>query len=149
MGGLPRAVVGTAVGAGMVGVALALWSPISLAAAGPDADEPRPLTVIPETGPPDLYPGFDGGDVHVRLKNPNPYPVTVDELIPGEVTSSDPDACPPSSIAVRPASGLGLWVPARSTTGPIAVPDVVSMAGTAPDGCRSAGFTIELRVAGS
>jgi hypothetical protein len=150
MGGMPRALAATAMGAGLVfsgGGALALWSTNGLAAGG--AVQPAPIKVIAEDGPPDLYPGFDRGDVYIRLKNPNPFPVTVESMEPAGVTSSDPSACPASNITVRPAHGLSLFVDAHSTTGTMAIADVVSMARDAPDGCAGVGFDIGLTVTGS
>jgi hypothetical protein len=150
MGGMPRALAATAMGAGIVfsgGAALALWSTNGVAAGG--AVRPAPIRVIAEDGPPDLFPGFDRGDVYVRLKNPNPFPVTVESLEPTGVTSGNPSACPASNITVRPAHGLSLFVDAGSTTGILAISDVVSMARDAPDGCAGVGFDIGLAVTGS
>lgn len=148
MSGLRRAFAAAALGAGAVlgtGVAFAVGSTVS-AAGRSGATRPAPLTVIPEGGPADLYPGTDGGDVTFRLKNPNPFPMTVRTMTPDGVTSDDPAACPPSVLTVRPAAGLDLFVAARSTTDPLSVPDVVSMARAAPDGCQGVGFRIGLTV---
>ena len=150
MGGMPRALAAMAMGAGIVfsgGGALALWSSGGAAAGG--AVRPAPISVIAEDGPPDLYPGFDRGDVYIRLKNPNPFPVTVESMEPARVTSSDPAACPASNITVRPAHGLALFADAHSTTGVMAIADIVSMARDAPDGCAGVGFDIDLAVTAS
>jgi hypothetical protein len=150
MSGLRRAVAVAAIGAGTVlgaGGAFALWS-ASAASGSLGALHPAPLRVIAEDGPPDLYPGFDGGDVTFRVENPNPFPMVVETMTPAEVTSDNPSDCPPSVITVRPAAGLALFVAARSTTGPLSIADVVSMARAAPDGCQGAGFRIALTVTG-
>jgi hypothetical protein len=149
MGGMPRALVATALGTGLLlggaGGAAGLLSR-STPAGGSGAGDLEPITVIPADGPPDLFPGFNAGDVTVRLENPNPFAVTVRTMTPNGVTSGDPEACPSSNVTVRPADGLALFVAAASTTGPLTIPDVVSMARDAPDGCQGVGFTIRLDV---
>jgi hypothetical protein len=137
-----------AIGAGTVlgGPGASAWrAPAGLAPSGA-GPEPAPVTVIAGDGPADLYPGFDGGDVTIRLKNPNPYPMVFSSVTPGRIDSTDPAACPAASITVRAAGGLALFVAGDATSAPLTIPDVVSMSPDAPAGCQGAGFTIALTV---
>ncbi len=73
--------------------AAALWSANGSGSGTARSVTAQPITVNAATGAADLYPGFNGGDVHFTLSNPNPYPVTFDAMTPGAITSSNP-ACP-------------------------------------------------------
>lgn len=100
------------------------------------------VSVVP--GPPDLFPGTDSGDLHFVLTNPNDEAVTFTDLQAGQVTSERPQDCPAEVVSVRPASGLSITVAGRSTSAPMVVPDVVSMARWAPESCQGVGFKISI-----
>ena len=74
------------------GAAAALWSANGSGSGTARSVTAQAITVNAATGAADLYPGFNGGDVHFTLDNPNPYPVTFDAMTAGAVSSSDP-AC--------------------------------------------------------
>lgn len=131
----------------VVGVLAFGLAPLVGASAAPGGPVSQTATVIPVNGEPDLFPGSTGA-LTVEVTNPNPYPVTFDSLTPGPVTSDHPAACPVDNITVGPATGLSIAVAARSTSGPVQIAAVVSMAENAPDGCQGAGFGIGLILTG-
>ena len=143
-------VIGTVLAAVSIGgVAVALWSASGSGSGRARARTAVTLTVAAADGPQDLYPGFTLGDVFFTVTNPNPYPVTLTSMTPGTVTSSDPTNCPASNVTVAAASGLSIVVPAGGTSGTLSIPDVVSMAAAAPDGCQGVSFTIALTLNGT
>ncbi len=131
------------------GIAVALWSANGDGSGQAKALTAQTLTVTAATATADLYPGFSGGDVSFTITNPNPYPVSFASMTPGVITSSDPTNCPSTNISVLNASGLGLLVGANATSGAQSIANVVSMAGSAPDGCQGVTFTIALTLTGS
>ena len=131
------------------GVAVALWTANGTGSGNARALTAQTITVNATTGTADLYPGFNGGDVHFTLTNPNPYAVTFDSMTPGAITSSNPGACPASNVTASSAAGLSLPVGANATSGAQSIANVVSMGSTAPDGCQGVTFTIALTLTGS
>lgn len=131
------------------GIAAALWSANGNGSGQAKALTAQTLTVTASTATADLYPGFSGGDVTFTITNPNPYPVSFSSMTPGAITSSDATNCPASNISVLSASGLGLSVAANATSPAQAIANVVTMAGSAPDGCQGVTFTIALTLTGS
>jgi hypothetical protein len=130
------------------GAAAALWSANGTGSGTARSVSAQNITVTAATGAADLYPGFNGGDVHFTLDNPNPYPVTFDAMTAGAVSSSDP-ACPATNVTVIGATGLSIPVAAGASNVVASIPNVVTMLGTAPDGCQGVSFTIALTLTGS
>ena len=105
-----------------------------------------------------LYPGSKA-DVQVTLGNPNVYPVSMTKLTALSVTSSDETACPVSNIVVSSAvttgvSGTGYVLPtpvavASGSSGSATLPELLTMATTAPDGCQAKAFTVSMTFTGS
>ena len=134
--------------AGM-GVAFAAWSASGSGTGQAKAITAQTITVNASTGTADLYPGFTGGDLYFTLTNANPYAVTFTSMTAGTVTSSDPTNCPAANATVSNASGLSLNVAANSTSGQLSIANVVSMPGTAPDGCQGVTFSVSITLSGS
>jgi hypothetical protein len=130
-------------------VAYALWTASGSGSGSAKAITAQTITVNASTGAADLYPGFTGGKVFFTLTNPNPYAVTMTNMTSGAITSSDPANCPSTNITVANASGLTLAAAANSTTGQLSIPNVVSMASSAPDGCQGVTFTVALTLTGT
>ena len=134
------------------GVALAAWSSSPTGTGRSGARTAIELTVTAVNGTADLYPGTTQGEVFFTLTNPNPYPVVFTSMAPaGAVTNtnaSDATACPASHVTVSSATGLSLTVAANSTSGTLSIPDVVSMALAAPDGCQGKSFEIPMTLTG-
>jgi hypothetical protein len=140
------AVVGVTVGGGL---AWAAWTANGSGSGTARATTAQNITVNAATGAADLYPGFTGGDVFFTLTNPNPYDVTFTSMTAGAITSSAPAACPATNVTVAGATGLSLNVAANSTSGPLSIANVVTMALAAPNGCQGVSFTIALTLTGS
>ena len=131
------------------GTAYGLWTSSGAGSGRAQATTAQTITVTAATGTADLYPGFADGDVRFTLTNPNPYPVTFTSMSPGAITSSNQGACNASLVTVDPLAGLSLAVGAGQTTGMQTIADVVTLDGTAPDGCQGVAFTIQLTLTGS
>ena len=141
-------VTASAVTAG--GVAWAAWSADGSGTGRAASLTAQTVTVTASAGTADLYPGFNDGDVHFTLTNPNPYPIEFTAMTSGTVTSSDTTACPSSNVTIDPsASGLSLTVAANSTSATLSIANVVNMAFAAPDGCQGKTFSIALTLTGS
>jgi hypothetical protein len=130
------------------GAAAALWSASGSGSGTARSVTAQAITVNAATGAADLYPGFNGGDVHFTLDNPNPYPVTFDAMTPGAITSSNP-ACAVTNITVAAPTGLSIPVAAGATNVAASIPNVVTMVGTAPDACQGVSFNIALTLTGA
>ena len=129
------------------GAAAALWSTNGTGSGTARSTSAQTVTVNAATGAADLYPGFNGGDIHFTLTNPNPYPVTFTSMTAGTVTSSNP-ACAVTNITVAGATGLSIPVAAGALNVAASIPDVVTMIGAAPDACQGVSFDIALTLTG-
>jgi hypothetical protein len=137
-------------GALIVSVAFAAWTTSGSGSGRAKALSNVDLTVTARTGAADLYPGFNNGDLYFTVNNPNPYDVTFTSATFGAVTSSDTTACPSANVTVDASvTGLSLTVPAGSTGTELQITDVVSMLGTAPNGCQDKTFDIAVTLAQS
>jgi hypothetical protein len=132
------AALGVLLAAGMFGAA------VSPARAG---TEPRSLDLAAVARPvADLYPGGSGA-AQFTVGNPNPFPVRLLSLSFGKVNSSNPAACPPRVLSVRPVRLRGI-VPAGATAVEEA-PRAFRLAPWAPDGCQGVTFTAAATVVGA
>jgi hypothetical protein len=113
----------------------------------------RQLTVNAATGTADLFPGTTQGDVYFTVTNTNLYPVTFTTMTLGSAivntVPGDATACPPTNVTATGATGLTISVPASSTSALLSIPNVVSMALAAPDGCQGKTFDIPLTLTGA
>lgn len=137
--------------------AYAYWSANGSGSAAVASATAAAITVTGTTSA-QLYPGSKAG-VQVTLGNPNVYPVRMTTLTAVTVTSSDETACPASTIVVASAVATGLSsggyvlptpvdVPSRSS-GSVTLPDLLTMATDAPNGCQSKTFTVNMTFTGS
>jgi hypothetical protein len=133
----------------VAGVAFATWTSNGTGSASARARTAQTVTVSATTGAADLYPGFDGGDLHFTLTNANPYGIEFTAMTPGVVTSSSPVACPATNLDVDAESGLSLAVGADTTSGALSIADVVTLDGAAPDGCQGVTFTVAVTLSGA
>ena len=149
---IKKAVIGITAGLAAItvgGAAYAMWSANGSGSANSKALSAQTVTVNAVTGTADLYPGFTGGDAYFNFTNSNPYPVTFTAMTAGTVTSSNPSGCPASHLTVANATGLNLTVAANTTSGTQSIPDVVTLASAAPDGCQGVTFSIAMTLTGS
>jgi hypothetical protein len=128
--------------------AYALWTAGGTGTGTAKALTAQAITVTASTGAADLYPGFTGGDLSFTLSNPNPYPVTLNAMSLGSVTSSNSGACAASnvSVAVQPVS---IVLAAGAVNSPQVISDVVTMSSSALDGCQGVSFNVGLTLTGS
>jgi len=92
----------------------------------------------------DLFPGTTG-DVQANIVNPNPAPLTLSSVtwaVSG-ITSSDQTNCPASNFTSINKTGLSIPLAASATTS-VTIPDALSMAANAPNGCQG-GITITVQ----
>lgn len=129
-------------------VGYALWSTTGTGTGRATSLTAQAVTAVGSTGVADLYPGFTDGELYLQITNPNPYPVTITQVTPSGVTSSDPTGCPSSNVTADSLSGLSFAVPANGSASHV-VPDVVNMASSAPNGCQTVTFTIDVTVTGT
>ena len=151
-----RRVLTVALGMGaalVMGVAFALWTQTGTGSGSAKAIQASPSTVTVDTAAAttgaDLYPGFTGGDLYLQVNNPNPYPVRFTDVDAKTVTSSNEAACPASNITLADKSGLTIDLPANSGAVSKSVADVVTLAGSAPDGCQGVSFTVAVALTGT
>ena len=142
-------IVGAVLVVTLGGIAAALWSASGSGSGRARSLTAQSVTVNATTGAADLYPGFNGGDLYFTLTNPNPYGVSFSTMNAGAITSSDPTNCPASNITVGNATGLSLPVAAGATSGSLSIPNVVTMAAAAPNGCQGVSFDIAVTLTGT
>ena len=132
------------------GVAYAFWSATGTGSGTVSSASAQLLTVSAAAAPAaDLYPGRTV-DLAFQVSNPNGYRVRLTDLTAASVTSSDPAACPASSIALGAAGPLATPVEvAGGSTASGTVPGLVTMVAAAPDGCQGKTFSVALTLTGS
>jgi hypothetical protein len=133
-----------------VGVAFATWTATGTGSGRATAITAQALTVTASTGTADLYPGFTQGDLYFTVTNPNPYGVDLTNFTSGAVTSSDQANCPASNVTVTGSGTITptLHVNGNTTTAQTSIPNIVTMALAAPDGCQGVQFTVALTLTG-
>jgi len=147
-----KIVVGAALfSLGTVGTAAAFWSATGSGQGQARSISAVALTVTAATGAADLFPGFTGGDVFFTVNNSNPYPVTFTSYSGATIVSSDPANCPNTNVSVAGSGSVtpSLVVGANASGVAGSIPDIVSMAASAPDGCQGKSFTVTLTLSGS
>jgi len=89
-----------------------------------------------------LYPGATG-DLTLRVRNPNPFPVRITTVSGnGAITSDKGTACDQSTgVSLSNRSGLALDVPAGATA-TLTVPAAVAMSAASADACQGAMFAV-------
>jgi hypothetical protein len=144
-------VIGGAVMAALVGItgaAYAVWSSNAEGSGTARSTIAVNATINPSSGEPDLYPGYNDGDVYFTVENPNDYDIQYTGMTPGVITSDDQVNCDAANVTVEPMTGLTLMAPAADTTGQLVIEDVVTMAINAPDTCQGRSFDVVLTLTG-
>ena len=133
-------------------VAWAAWTSHGAGTAKATAGHSVPLVVLAVTVSPNtpLYPGGDG-DLVVKVRNDNSYPVTVISLIKtsGTITADGPHAasgCAGAAVGVTMPDPVVLvdWVLQPGETGTFQEAGVVHMDNSAANGCQGAKFNIPI-----
>ncbi len=132
------------------GIAGAFWATTGTGSGSDAAVSAQTLTVTAAASPTaDLYPGASGA-LQFTVTNPNPYPVTLTSVTYGAITSSNPTNCPAANLVAATGGVLGTAIPvsANGTSGNATMPNAVTLASTAPNGCQGIIFTIVLTLTG-
>ncbi|MGY1778390.1 hypothetical protein ACI8AV_21270 [Geodermatophilus sp. SYSU D00804] len=130
------------------GAAMAAWSISGEGPGDAQAIAPDRLQVDDQAAAvADLYPGTTG-DVVVRVRNPNPYPVVLQTARFGTVTAGGD--CPQDSVSAVAAS---MPIPGSVTLSDgnwheLTLADAVAMTFAAPDECKGATFSVRVTVEG-
>jgi hypothetical protein len=142
-------VIGTA---SLGGTAYAFWAASGSGSATAAAGTAQPLTAAAAsvtTGL--LYPGGPAGDVRLTITNPNPFPVTVTDVVnpvTSPITSNKGGLCDASTgVDFIDQSGKTLSVPASSSA-TFTLAGAVTMANSSDDTCQGATFTIPVVLTG-
>jgi len=136
---------------GTVGTAAAFWSATGNGQGQARSISAVQLTITAAIGAADLFPGFTGGDVFFTVNNTNPYPVTFTAFSGATIASADTTNCPSANVSVAASGAVtpSLVIGANASGVAGSIPDIVSMATTAPDGCQGKTFTVTLTLTGS
>lgn len=138
-------VISTGVGLALAaGVAWAAWTATGSGSAASGATTALALTTVDATAlaSAQLYPG-GSGDVVVKVHNPNPFAVTVSQVVGnGAITSDKGAACNAATgLTFTGRTDLAVSIPASTTT-TITLAGAAAMDGTSNDACQGAVFTI-------
>ena len=132
------------------GVAFAAWLTNGTGDLGGKAGDAAQFTVIattPATGL--LYPGGTGV-LTGTVTNTNSYPVQVQSVSLGAITTSNP-LCASTNVSLPTpnVTGLTLVVPANSTGTVLSLSNAIAMDTDAADECKNVTFTVALTATGA
>jgi hypothetical protein len=138
---------------GVVGLVYAAWTASGTGSGYAKAQNAQALTTVDvsATTPATLYPGATG-DVLIRIKNPNPYPVRVTDITGnGTIT---PDAghaagCTTTGVTFTNQSGLTIDVPGNNGETETTLTNAAQMSNSSSNGCQGATFTIPVSLSGA
>ena len=138
---------------GVVGLVYAAWTATGGGAGYAKAQNAQALTTVDvsATTPATLYPGASG-NVLIRIKNPNPYPVQVTSITgTGAIT---PDAghaagCTTTGVTFTDQTGLTINVPANGGETETTLNNAAQMSNASSNGCQGATFTIPVSLSGA
>lgn len=136
------------------GIAFAVWSASGAGNGGAAAAVAQGLTVTavtPSGAAANLYPGGPAGTVYFTVANPNPYAVTITSITWGTPTSGNPTACANVNISLAPSAptSVSISIPANGTSATVAVPGVLDLLHSAPDGCQGQSFNVQMTITGT
>jgi hypothetical protein len=132
-------------------VATAAWLASGTGSGSAKAITATNLTTTATTATAQLYPGSTGGDLFIRINNPNPYPVVVTDIArtADPITSDAGAACDAGhAVTMDDQTGLSIAVPASGNT-TTTVAANVSMGTSSVNSCQGAVFTIPVTVSGT
>jgi hypothetical protein len=132
-------------------IATAAWLANGSGSGAAKAITATDLTVEVATASADLYPGFQNGDLYLKINNPNPYGVTVTQIDAGtDPVTSDSAACDTggSEVTLDASTVVSIDVPAGGST-TTSVANIVNMGLDSDDACQGATFDIPVDVSGT
>jgi hypothetical protein len=137
---------------GVVGLVYAAWTANGTGSGYAKAQTAQELTTvdISATTAATLYPGASG-DVEIRISNPNPYPVEVDDITGnGTITPDSGHAagCTTTGVTFTDQTNQNIDVPANGAT-TVTLNDAAQMSNASSNGCQGATFTIPVTLTGA
>ena len=139
-----------------VGLVYAAWTTNGTGSGYAKAGTAQALTTVDVSASTSatLYPGVSG-DVLLKIKNPNPYAVTVTAVSGnGSITpDGGHSGCSPTGVTFTDQTGLSINVPAKSggVDGEVqtTLTGAASMSNASVNACQGATFTIPVTLTGS
>ena len=136
---------------GVVGLVYAAWTTTGSGSGYAKAGTAQELTTVDVSASTTatLYPGTDG-DVLIRIKNPNPYPVEVSSITgDGTITpDSGHSGCTPTGVTFQNQTGLTIDVPANNGETETTLNNAAHMSNASVNACQGATFTIPVSLSG-
>jgi hypothetical protein len=113
---------------------------------------PLSVTASAASANPDLLPGGTGS-AYFTLTNPNPFPVSFNQLTSATVASDNTANCPSANVTIAatlpyPISP-SIVVGADTTSGTLSLPGLVKLSASAPSTCQGVTFTVTLTLSGA
>ncbi|HWC72075.1 MAG TPA: hypothetical protein VG993_13025 [Actinomycetota bacterium] len=132
-------------------IAFAAWTATGSGSGYAKATNAQALTTVDVSASTSatLYPGATG-DVELRIDNPNPYPVTVTDVVStGSIDSDTTAACDASTgVTFTDQTGLSLNVPAGAAA-TFTLNGSVQMDNSSHTSCQGAVFTVPVTLTGA
>lgn len=146
-------ILAIAVAATGIGVAYAAWTTNGTGTGAAKATSAIDLTTVSASSSTtaQLYPG-GSGDLVIKIKNDNPYPVRVTEInnaSPAVAITSDMGAACDASTGVTYDDTSGTWDVPANTTSTFTLVNKVHMSNASDTTCQSAVFTIAVDLVGA
>ena len=136
---------------GVVGLAYAAWTTNGTGSGYAKAGSAQDLSTVDVSASTTatLYPGADG-DVLIRIKNPNPYPVEVTDIDGNGAITADAGhpTCVTTGVTYTDQSGLTIDVPADGGETQTTLSGAAHMSNSSDNGCQGATFTIPVSLSG-
>jgi hypothetical protein len=148
-----RAVAAALAGLAVIvaGLAYAAWTSTGTGSGYAKAGTAQALTTVDVSASTTatLYPGTDG-NVLIRIKNPNPYPVRVTDVAGnGTITADSGHAsCVTTGVSFANQSALTIDVPANNGETQTTLTNAAHMSNASDNGCQGATFTIPVTLSG-
>jgi hypothetical protein len=136
---------------GVVGLVYAAWTANGTGSGYAKAQTAQDLTTVDVSASTaaTLYPGATG-NVEIRISNPNPYPVEVDDITGNGAITADAGhpGCTTTGVSFTNQTNANIDVPANGAT-TTTLTNAASMSNASSNGCQGATFTIPVSLTGA
>ncbi len=136
---------------GVAGLVYAAWTASGTGEGYAKAQSAQALTTvdISATTAATLYPGATG-NVEIRISNPNPYPVEVDDITGSGAITADAGhaSCTVTGVTFTDQTNANIDVPANGAT-TTTLNNAAQMSNASSNGCQGATFTIPVSLTGA
>jgi hypothetical protein len=141
----------TLIALGVAGLVYAAWTSNGTGNGYAKAGTAQALTTVDVSASTTatLYPGTDG-NVLIRIKNPNPYPVRVTDVTGNGTITADAGhaSCVTTGVSFTNQSGLTIDVAANNGETQSTLTNAAHMSNASDNGCQGATFTIPVTLSG-